>query len=363
MLRQFQRQSLGLMDMSTDGRLLLLHQYLRERSPAGARLERLHVIDEPSGREIAALTLESAQLRTMLFLPSGHQVLVSGSLVEPAAGRGFLLWDPRSGKSRVLGGLDPDDFTFIQFLDAARILGKRSETKGGNPHVLYDLSSETTVPFDIRASEAYNSSMWERGLTLSPDRRTVVGQEHTTLTFRQLGSDAPPRRLEITSGGTRSFLYSGIRSYLYSPDGKLFIVISKAVAGEEEGTAYLSVYETENLQRVLHQPILAGEAAGPRGLGHVGDQLGISPDGQWLVVGFDRLTTQFLFFDFSEARYAVYELRSGRHVGTVEHPRIKMASEWAAVSPAQSGRLRFGPDGQSFYTTSEFTRQWQLPGQ
>lgn len=363
MLREFRRHSLGLMDISADGRLLLMHETLREKSRSSdARLQRLRVIDEPSGREIAALKFETAEPRTMLFLPSGHEVLVSGRPVEPAAGRGFLLWDPHTSTFRALRGLDPADFTFIQFLDAGRILGKLSGDmggdKGGNPYVLYDLPSATTVPFDIRGGEAYDYSMWERGVTLSPDRMTVVGKERATLTFRQLGADAPPQRLDITSGR--------INAYLYSPDGRRFIVISEAAtpSGQREGAAYLSVYETANLQRVLHQPILAGESTGSRGLESIGAQLGLSPDGQWLVVGYARLTNQFLFFDFAQARYAVYELRSGRHVGTVEHPPVKMALEYTGLpSSVQSGRLKFGANGQSFYTTSEFTRQWQLPGQ
>jgi hypothetical protein len=343
------------MDISTDGRLLLMHQYLRERSQSDdRRLERLRVIDAASGREIAALKLESAQPRTMLFLPSGHEVLVSGLPIEPAAGRGFLLWDPHSSKLRALRGLAPDSFTAIQFLDAVHIVGKLSGNEKGNPHVLYDLRSETRVPFDIRGGEAHDYSMWERGLTLSPDRRTVVGKERGNLTFRQPEADSPPRTLAITGRA---------RSYIYSPDGKLFIVISESERSGEEGIADLSVYETADLQRVLHQRILAGESSGSNGLAHIGNQLGVSPDGQWLVVGYDRLTTQLVFFDFSQARYAVYELRSGRHVGTVVHPPVRMASEWAGISSAQSGRLKFGADSRSFYTTSEFTRQWQLPGQ
>jgi hypothetical protein len=358
MLKEFRRHNLGLMDISADGRLLLMHETLREQSRStDARLQRLRVIDEPSGREIAALKLETAEPRTMLFLPSGHEVLVSGQPIEPAGGRGFLLWDPHTGRFRALAALEPAGFTFIQFLDAVRILGKRSEDKGGrNPYVLYDLRSNTTVPFDIRAGEGYDYSMWERGLTISPDRMTVVGNERGNLTFRQLGADTPPRRLEIASR---------INSYIYSPDGTLFVVISEAAtrSNAEERTAYLSVYETANLQRVLHQPILAGESTGSRGLESIGGQLGISPDGRWLVVGYARLTAQLLLFNFAQAKYAVYELRSGQHVGTVVNPPVKMALEYTGLpSGVQGGRLKFGPNGRSFYTTSEFTRQWQLPG-
>jgi hypothetical protein len=354
MLRQFERQNLGLMDLSTDGRLLLMHQYLRERTASGARLQRLSVIDGASGREVAAVKLEPAEPRTMLFLPSSHEVLVSGVLVEPAAGRGFLRWDPHSSRFRTLAGLDPAAFTFIQFLDADRLVGKRSGDAGGNTYLSYDLRSEMTVPFDIRSGEGYDYSMWERGLTLSPDRTVVVGRARGGLAFRQLQTDTAPRRLEIAS--------DRINAYVFSPDGALFIVVSAVTAsGGVDEIFYLSAYDGATLRRILHQQILIGESTGPRGLEHVAKQIGMSPNGQWLVVGFDRLTTQLVFFDYSEARYAVYELPSGRHVGTVGHPRFKMASEWASVSPAQSGRLKFSPDGQSFYTTSEFTRQWQLP--
>jgi hypothetical protein len=357
MIKEFRRNTLGLMDISADGRLLLMHETLREKSRSSdARLHRLRVIDEPSGREIAAVKLETAEPRTMLFLPSSHEVLVSGLPIEPAARRGFLLWDPHAGRFRALGALDPARFTFIQFLDAVRILGQRSEDKGGNAYVTYDLRSDTTMPFDIRSGEGYNYSMWERGLTLSPDRTTVVGKERAALTFRQLGSDAPPRRLELNG--------SIITSYVFSADGRLFIVVSQAPASSEERTAYLSVYETATLQRVLHQPILAGESTGSTGHENIGYQLGVSPDGQWLVVGYDRLTSQFVLFNFAQAKYAIYELRSGRHVGTVDHPPVKMPLESTGLSsPVQSGRLKFGPNGRSFYTTSEFTRQWQLPGQ
>jgi hypothetical protein len=354
MLKEFRRDGLGLMDISADGRLLLMHEHLREKSRSGdAPLHRLRVIDEPSGREIAALKFETAEPRTMLFLPSAHEVLVSGLPIDPAAARGFLLWDPHTGRFRALGSLDPASFTFIQFLDAGRMLGKLAGDKGANPYVVYDLRAGTTVPFDIRGGEGYDYSMWERGLTLSPDRLTVVGKERGTLTFRQLGADGPRRSLEITST---------INSYIYSPDGTLFVVISATRSGAEERTAYLSVYETANLQRVLHQPILAGESTGSKGIENIGYQLALSPDGKWLVVGYDRLTSQFLLFNFSQAKYAVYELRSGRHVGTVDHPPVKMAWEYTGLSsPVQSGRLKFGPSGRSFYTTSEFTRQWQLP--
>jgi hypothetical protein len=358
MLKEYRRHALGLMDISADGRLLLMHETLREKSRSSdARLHRLRVIDEPSGREIAALKFETAEPRTMLFLPSGHEVLVSGLPIEPAAGRGFLLWDPHTGRFRALGALDPAGFTFIQFLDDVRILGQRSGDPGGNPYVSYDLRSGTTMPFDIRSGEGYDYSMWERGLTFSPDRTTVVGKARATLTFRQLGSDAPPRRLQLTD--------SFINSYVFSPDGRLFIVISRAATPSEakERTAYLSVYETANLQRVLHQPILSGESTGSTGIENIGYQLGLSPDGQWLVVGYDRLTSKLLFFNFAQAKYAIYELRSGRHVGTVDHPPVKMPLEYTGLSaPVQSGRLKFGPNGRSFYTTSEFSRQWQLPG-
>ena len=233
MLREFRRQSLGLMDVSADGRLLLMHQYLRERSKStDARLERLHVIDEPSGREVATLTLESSQPRVMLFLLSGHEVLVSGQPVEPAAARGFLLWDPHSGKFRALRGLDPAGFTFIQFLDATHLLGKLAPDKPDSAYVAYDLRSETTAPFDIRQGERYETSMWERGLTMSPDRRIVVGWDRAGLTFRRVGTDAPERRLPVSGR---------VRACLYSPDGTRFVIVGEpAGASDVESSASVS---------------------------------------------------------------------------------------------------------------------------
>jgi len=92
--------------------------------------------------------------------------------------------------------------------------------------------------------------------------------------------------------------------------------------------------------------------------------MAVSPNGRWLVVGYDRYTEKVLgLVSYLQATYVIFEFPSLVPVAYAEHPVIRRSYEWADVSPAQSGRLRFDTDSSGFYTTAKYAIHWAVPVQ
>ncbi len=348
-LRQFEQNKLGLMDISSDGKLLLLHQNIeKKREKVSVRMHRLHIVEAVSQKEIATLEFES-DYPYMIFLPDSHEIFFTERLITTNEKKRYQVWNPDTGKIRNLEKLDAVDFQFVQVFDKTYLLGTIPNIGKRSSFVLYDFFNEKVEPINLPQIE----NMWSNNrIIFSPDHKSAVGLENNTLVFRSFTNGEKVFSLETDKGI--------INSYEYSPDGKYLVIISKDKKSEREIEVYLSVYETFNFRRLSFQRILTNEKIEKRGLLHIGDQLAISPDNRWLVVGYDRLSSFFITY-YSQAKYAVFELPSGRYIGTVNHPPVKKSDNWAFVSPAQSGRLRFSNDSNSFYTTSSFARQWKLP--
>lgn len=354
-LYEYKHHSLGLMDISSDGRFLLMHQKLRSTDPVrGTGNHKLRVIEVSSQKEKAAVELQSSQAY-MLFRPGSHQVLLNGQLTEPAE-TGCFLWDVDSGTVRKNQTLTQTKLSLAQFLGPDQLIGSSSD----GHYVVYDFPDDSVERFDVTRGES-GLFRWDPGLTFSPDFKTLVGRSYSNskpiLTLREWGTSLPERQVEISVGYPESCIYS--------PDSKYLIVVSTLTDTESRPQkileSYLSVYDAKTMQVKKSQRILIEELRESWIL-NVGFQIALSPNGRWLVVGYDRYSAKLLhLMSYLQATYAVFEFPSLNQVTYAEHTQIRTSYEWAEVSPAQGGRLRFNADSSGFYTTSKYTIHWALP--
>jgi len=358
-LHEFKKHNLGLMDLSSDGRLLLMHQKLRPRDRVkGTGNHRLRVIEASSLKEKAVIELESAQ-PYMLFRPGSHEVLLNGELKEPAE-VGCFLWDVDSGTVHKDATLTRANLSFVQFVGHDQLLGlsPASADSASRHFVLYDFRQTSLTRFEVTAEER-QFLKWD-GLSFSPDFRTLIGQRYskpTILTLRELGKPSSGREVEMSHGYPARCVYS--------PDGRFLIIVSNATGKDSRpirlGESYLNVYDAKTLELKKSQQILTRELAESWVL-HVGSQMAFSPNGRWLVVGYDRYTEKLLgFISYLQATYAILEFPSLAPVAYAEHPQIRTSYEWADISSAQSGRLRFDTNSSAFYSTAKYTIHWSVP--
>lgn len=345
-IKQFNKNNLGLMDISSDGKLLLLHQNIKEkRENVSVRMHRIRIFDAISQNEIATLKFES-DYPYMIFLPNTHEVLFTETLRQTKSKKTFKVWNPDTGKIRSLEELNSKNYEFEQIYDDKHLLMyvfNKEDKKFSR--TLYNFLNGGLTPIDIRENEFTP--------VFSPDKNFIISVKNgDTLIFRSLEDDAKSFSQKTNLGK--------ITSYVYSPNKKYFAVTSENINGKEGIEYYLSIYDASNFTQLSHKRIFIDEKIEKRGLKHIGSELGISPNSRWLIVGYDRLSSFFISY-YSQAKYAVFEIPSGRYVGTVSHPSVKKSENWADVSPAQSGRLKFSNDSSSFYTTSEYAIQWKLP--
>jgi WD40-like Beta Propeller Repeat len=357
-LHEYKQHSLGLMDISSDGRFLLMHQKLRDVDRVKSMdNHKLRVIEVSSQKEKAAIELQSSEAY-MLFRPGSHQVLLNGQLNEPAE-TGCFLWDIDSGTVRKNETLTQKKLSFPQFVGPDQLAGSVS---GDGHYVVYDFRHDSFAPLDVTRGERL-LFRWDPGLIFATDFKTLVGQSYSKpiLTLREWGTSLPERQVEISVGYPRRCTYSPI----YSPDGRYLIVVSTSTQTESRPAkileSYLSVYDAKTLQVKRSQRILTQEV-GESWMLNVGFQIALSPNGRWLVMGYDRYSEKLLrLISYLQATYAVFEFPSLNQVAYAEQTQIRTSYEWAEVSPAQSGRLRFDADSGGFYTTSKYTIHWALP--
>jgi len=361
-LQEYKQHNLGLMDLSSDGRLLLMHQKLPRRDPAKSiDNHRLRVIDAATRKERAAIELQSSE-PYMLFRPGSHQVLLNGELKRTGE-VGCFLWDVDSGTVHKNAILTQAELSFVQFMGPDQLLGSASPDSAGRRYLVYDFDEGSLTPFHVSPEETHFLS-WDPGLTFSPDFMTLVGRTQaysnpTILTLREWETRSPGRKVEIPAGNPARCIYS--------PDGRFLIVVSNVASNDSRPIrlqeSYLHIFDAKTLELKRTEGIFRSQLAETWIL-HVGFQMAVSPDGRWLIVGYDRYTEKLLgFISYLQATYAVLEFPSLTPVASAEHPEIRTSYEWADVSPAQSGRLRFNTDSSGFYTTSKYTIHWAVPGQ
>jgi hypothetical protein len=355
-LQEFKRHNLGLMDISSDGKLLLLHQNL----PGGDKEKRmskhkLRVIEASSLRERTTIELQSSK-PCMRFRPGSHQVLLEGQLSAPAE-VGCFLWDVDSGTVHRNETLTETKLWSPQFVGPDQLVGVTSSGSSDHYYVMYDFRHNTLARLDVTRDEKRLFKV-DPGLTFSPDFKTVVGRSSSksTLTLREWETPSLVRRLEVSTGYPEACIYSH--------DGRQLIVLSTVTEGESRPIrvreSYLTIYDSRNLAVKKTQQILT-DKLGENWILHVGFQIALSPNGRWLVVGYDRYTENLRIISHLQATYAVLEFPSLKEVAYAEHPQTRSSYDWAEVSPAQSGRLRFDADSRGFYTTSKYTIHWALP--
>ncbi len=350
-IKQFNKNKLGLMDISSDGKLLLLHQNIKEkRGEVSVRMHRIRIFEAISQNEIATLKFES-DYPYMIFLPNTHEVFFTETLRQTKSKKFFKVWNPDTGKIRNLEELDAKDYAFVRVYDDKHLLMSvfNKEDKKISRE-LYNFIDRRLTPIDTRENELIRAN---KPYIFSPDKNFIISlKDDDILIFQPLEDDTKSFSQETNLGK--------ITSFEYSPNEKYLTVISENIKGKEGIEFYLSIYNASDFKQISHKRIFIDEKIEERGLKHIGSQLGISPNSRWLIVGYDRLSSFFISY-YSQAKYAVFEIPSGRYVGTVSHPPIKKAENWADISPAQSGRLRFSIDSSSFYTTSSYAIQWKLP--
>jgi len=252
-LHEFKEHNLGLMDLSSDGRFLLMHQTLRPRDRAKRTgNHRLRVIEGSTRREKAAIELQSSEAY-MLFRPDSHQVLLNGELKDPAD-IGSFLWDVNSGTVRKDATLTRARLSFVQFIGPDQLLGSASGDSAGRHHVRYDFGQDSLTPFDVTREERF-FLRWDPGLTFSPDFRTLIGQRYSKpaiLTLREWQKPSSEREVEISAGSPAKCIYS--------PDGRFLIVVSRVVGKDSRPIrlreSYLNIYDAKTLELKRSERIL-----------------------------------------------------------------------------------------------------------
>ena len=176
-LHEYKQHSLGLMDISSDGRFLLMHQKLRDGDPVKRIANhKLRVIEVSSQKEKAAIELQSSEAY-MLFRPGSYQVLLNGQLNEPAE-TGCFLWDIDSGTVRKNETLTQKKLSFAQFVGPDQLVGSVSGDSSNGHYVVYDFRHDSVARLDVTRGERL-LFRWDPGLIFSPDFKTLVGQRYS----------------------------------------------------------------------------------------------------------------------------------------------------------------------------------------
>jgi len=357
-LHEFKKNNLGLMDVSSDGKLLLMHQKLPPLDRAkGIANHRLRVIEASTLKEKGAIEFQSSNAY-ILFRPGTHQVLLNGELRKPAED-GCFIWNVDSGTVGKNQKLNQANLKYVQFHGPDQLLGTAFRGSSAPDHLVYDFQRDSLTLLQLTREETH----FLTGFTVSPDFRTLIGQSRSNpaiLTFREWETTSPAREVTIPAGLPWSCIYS--------PDGKYLVVVSNVGSGTESRPvrlreSHVDLYDAKTLKLKSSRRILIQELA-ENWILHVGSQMAVSPDGRWLVVGYDRYTEKVLgLMSYLQASYVVLQFPSLTPVAYAEHPTTRVSYEWADISSAQSGRLRFDTDSSGFYTTAKYTIRWALPQQ
>jgi hypothetical protein len=375
-VKEFHRNNLGIADVSTDGKLLLLET--RVRSGRNKTASRVYAVEADKYREVSSIKVETLQDETysthMFFVPNSHKVILAGKAEKSKSKNTneLTIWTPETGAIQTISGvLDHQTFVLGPW-DQDQILcysaSSPIEAKGRR-FFLYNLSSGKTEAIDIRGDELRPE--WDHPIVHTRDRRTVAGPAtgtKTALAVREIGS---------ATHWTADTSPAKIKNYSFSPDGQHLVIASVqqgVVTGTENGMRtladipFVSVYDTRTHLQIEKRRILSEVVPMLRKTRRVataenypknsGSRLQFSNDGRWLVIGFD------VAFDENEeqrAQFALYRFPSLELAGFAQHPAIKLGIFRHIGTTAIMSRLRFSADDRLLLTTSRYAIAWEIP--
>lgn len=387
LVREYRKHALGLFDISSDGELLLMHEY--RRSTYTTTKFRARVLRARNGDEVASIDIELptelgerdfSESRQMFFLPQSHRVVLVGTVETPRKSReeaALLLWTPETEAIERIAEL-LNGHTFIgDVWDNDSLLCYRRKSLNewparatGREFFLYNLITRKSKPIHVRDGEfRYHA---DHPIIRSPDGSRIAGKTEgieSSVQIRDLRED-----FILNIQVPRDF---SVVNYRFSPNGKRFAILSvfrELVTGTEDGTKgrsdvpLLSIYESASGLLLAEHRILdyvrpfakkvRKLPAAENYLVSTGEFLEFSNDGKFLAVSFGVGSGNT---GRHSPRVAVFRFPSLEPTGFAQHPDVNIGVGEFIGKSAIGGRLRFSADDRYIFTTSKFTKSWLLP--